>query len=497
MANKQKWLAGAGALVLAFGAGGLMFSGGDEVTEEEMRELASSVENSEEQSGSEGQSSEATEAEEEIEADLTKVAQAFEMIQQNYIDDVEDEKLIEGAIEGMVNELDDPFSDYMDAETAEEFIESLDAQFEGIGAEVSMENGYVTIMSPFNDSPAEDAGLQPNDRIIEIDGEPIEDETLNEAVMKIRGEKGSVVTLTIDRPGTEDTFDVDVERDEIPIETVESETYERNGETVGVLTLNSFSQDTAAHFEEHLDELESEGIQGLVVDVRGNPGGYLNSVEDIGDLIIPGGEPVVQIEDPMGQTMQHISNLEEDKDYPMAAVTNEGSASASEILAAAMMESGGHDVVGESSFGKGTVQQSLDLGDGSELKLSLFRWLTADGNDINEEGVTPTVEVEQPSYFTLPALQVDETFAEDDHDEQIRIAQEILTVLNYDPERTDGYLDGETSAQLEAFQSEQGLSENGELDDETATALHQNILDEVRDPANDAQLQKALELVSE
>ncbi|SES38584.1 carboxyl-terminal processing protease [Salipaludibacillus aurantiacus] len=427
-----------------------------------------------------------------------KVQRAYRMIQESFINDVDETELLDGAIHGMLESLDDPYSVYMDESSARQFMDSLDSSFEGIGAEVSMTNGRVTIVAPFHDSPAEEAGLRPNDQILEIDGENIEGLSLYEAVSKIRGEKGTTVTLTIQRPGVNDPINLDVIRDEIPIETVYSEIVEENGQTIGVLEIRSFSENTAERFEEELAEVESHDLDGLVIDVRGNPGGFLQSVEDIGSLIIPGGEPIVQIEDREGEKIRHLSNLEEDKDYPMVALIDEGSASASEILAAALMEAGGHEVVGKSTFGKGTVQQTLPLGDGSEMKLTLFRWLTSDGNDINEEGVQPTVEVAQPDFFYVSPIDSEETLSLDMTSDHIKNAQIMLEGLDgYDPGRTDGYFDSETEETVKAFQENEGLEVTGEINEETADRLQEAVIEAVRDKENDVQFRKAIELLTE
>ncbi len=426
-----------------------------------------------------------------------RIQQAMEMIQESYVEGVEEEELIEGAISGMLETLDDPYSVYMNESTAEEFMESLDSSFEGIGAEVSMTDGRVTIVAPFRDSPAEEAGLRPNDQILEIDGENIEGLSLYDAVLKIRGEKGTTVTLTIDRPGVSDLMEVDVVRDEIPIETVYGEVVEEDGKQIGVLELRSFSENTAERFEEELTELESQGIDGLIIDVRGNPGGFLQSVEDIGDMIIPGGETVVQIEDRDGGTMEHVSALEEEKEYPIVGLINEGSASASEILAAALHEAGGHELVGTSTFGKGTVQQTLPMGDGSQLKLTLFRWLTSDGNDVNEEGVSPTVEVEQPDYFYASPVDSEETLEIDMLNEHIENAQIMLEGLGYDPERTDGYFDEATEEAVRSFQEDSDLEATGTITEETADSLQEQVIEAVQEKENDVQFQRALELLAE
>ncbi|MBU8908687.1 S41 family peptidase [Desertibacillus haloalkaliphilus] len=428
---------------------------------------------------------------------LVKFGKAYQLINERYVEAVDEEMLLEGAIEGMLGTLEDPYSVYMDRETAQQFMESLDSHFEGIGAEVSMTNGNVTIVAPFRDSPAEKAGLQPNDQILEIDGESIEGLSLYEAVLQIRGEKGSIVNLTIDRQGVNDPIQIDVERDEIPYETVYTDLIEHQGQKVGVIEITSFSEDTSKDFAAGLNQLEEQGIDGLIIDVRGNPGGYLNSVDEIGNLVIPNNEPIVQIQDRSGERVRYLSSLEEAKPYPIIGVIDRGSASASEILAGALKEAGGYDLVGETTFGKGTVQQAIQLGDGSEIKLSLFKWLTSAGNSINEVGVDPTIEVEQPAYFYLSPLHVedDEMLEYDMINQQIANAQEMLKGLGLEPGRTDGYFSSQTEAAVKAFQETQGLEVTGKIGAETASALHQQILEEVRDEANDRQLNTAIELL--
>ncbi|MBB5173428.1 S41 family peptidase [Texcoconibacillus texcoconensis] len=428
---------------------------------------------------------------------LQNIDKAFDMIRGQYFEEVDEQALIDGAISGMVETLDDPYSDFMDEDTAQQFMQSLDSHFQGIGAEVSMMDGYVTIMSPFRDSPAEDAGLRPNDRILKIDGESVEGLSLHDAVLQIRGEKGSTVTLTIDRPGVSGEMEYDVVRDEIPIETVHSEVIREEGKTIGKLELTSFSENTAEDFGDRLQQLESEGIDGLIIDVRGNPGGYLQSVEDIGDMIIPGGETIVQIADREGGVIQEVSELEEEKTYPIVTVIDEGSASASEILAAALKEAGGQEVVGKPSFGKGTVQQALQLGDGSELKLSVFKWLTSDGNFINEVGVEPTVEAQQPEFFYLSplALNEDEQLEFDMNDEKVETAQLMLEATGYDPGRTDGYFNEETEAAVRSFQEDEGLEVNGVIGEKTAAQLHDLIIEAIQDPAHDKQMKTAVDVL--
>lgn len=431
----------------------------------------------------------------ENENDLSKIGQAYNMILSNYVEKVDEKQLIEGAIQGMVSTLEDPYSAYMDEETAAQFNESLESSFEGIGAEVSMMEGKVTIVAPFKDSPAEKSGLKPNDQIIKIDGESIEGLDLYEAVLKIRGEKGTVVTLEVMRPGVTELMNVKVTRDTIPIETVYTDLKEYDNKKLGYIEITSFANDTAEDFIVGLNELEDKGIEGLVIDVRGNPGGLLESVEEILKQLVTKDKPYVQIENRDGEKQRFFSTLEKQKEYPIVVLTNQGSASASEILAGALKEAGGYDIVGEKTFGKGTVQQARDMGDGSNLKLTMFKWLTPDGNWIHKKGIEPTVEAKQPDYFYANPIQFEKELTQNMNNEKIKNAQIMLKGLGFDPGREDGYFSGETVIAVKAFQQANDIEATGTINEKTAGAIEAKVIESIRDPKNDLQLKKAMEVL--
>ncbi|RCW67078.1 S41 family peptidase [Saliterribacillus persicus] len=439
-----------------------------------------------------------TEQEDVSQSDLEKmekVASAFDIIKTSYLEEVEDGALIEGAIQGMLETLGDPYSVYMDQETMEQFNEQIESSFEGIGAEVSMVEGNVTIVAPIKDSPAEEAGLRPNDQILSVDGESIEGMELYDAVAKIRGEKGTTVTLEVRRPGVDDILSIEITRDSIPLETVYAETREQDGKTVGIIELTSFSEKTSERFEEELTKLEEDGIDGLVIDVRGNPGGLLPSVEEILKNFVPKDTPYIQIEDPKGEKSRYFSNIEEPKSYPISVLIDEGSASASEILAIALNEAEDYPTVGTTSFGKGTVQQTVSMGDGSTIKLTRFKWLSPEGNWIHEEGVEPTVEQKQPEYYYTNPIQLEEPFTFNDSDDKISNVQVMLKGLGYEPGREDGYFSEETQQAVEAFQTAEEIEATGEINEETAEVLQTRIIEKIRSGDDDVQLEKAMEVL--
>jgi len=427
--------------------------------------------------------------------ELAKVNKAYSLIKEKYVEDVDSKQLIQGAIDGMLNTLEDPYSVYMDQETVEQFESTISSSFEGIGTEVSMIDGKVTIVSPFKGSPAEKAGLKPKDQIVGVDGEDIVGMDLYDAVLKIRGEKGSTVTLEINRPGVDENLKIDVVRDTIPIETVYKDTKTINGKKAGVLEVTSFAEKTAEDFNKKLAELEKENIEGLVIDVRGNPGGLFTAAQKILENFIPKDEPYVQIANSNGEKQRYFSSLNEEKGYPVVVLIDEGSASASEILASAMKEAGEYDLVGKQSFGKGTVQQPLPMGDGSNLKLTIYKWLTPDGNWIHKKGVEPTVKAELPEFYYTNPIQIDKELKYDQNSDKIANVQKMLEGLGYNPGRKDGYFSRETAAAVKNFQGKQGLEVTGTINEKTASQLQSAVVQKVQNNENDTQMKKALEVL--
>ncbi|MHC5289820.1 carboxy-terminal processing protease CtpB [Bacillus licheniformis] len=427
--------------------------------------------------------------------ELEKIEKAYDLISNEYVEQVDREKLLEGAIQGMLSTLNDPYSVYMDKQTAKRFSDSLDSSFEGIGAEIGMEDRKIIIVSPFKQSPAEKAGLKPNDEIISIDGDSMSGMDLNDAVLKIRGKKGSTVTLKVHRPGMKDQLTFTIKRDKIPLETVFASIKKVQDKPVGYIAISSFSEHTAKDFTAELKKLEKKGIKGLVLDVRGNPGGYLQSVEDILKHFVTKDHPYIQIAERNGNKKQYFSKLKEKKPYPVSVITDKGSASASEILAGALKEAEGYDVVGDPSFGKGTVQQAVPMGDGSNIKLTLYKWLTPKGNWIHKQGIQPTVPVTQPAYFSAGPLQLKEPLKPDMNNNEIKRAQFLLKGLGFVPGREDGYYNESTKKAVMAFQAANKLKQTGIIDQKTANTMNLRIEEKKMDEKNDLQLQAALKVL--
>lgn len=427
--------------------------------------------------------------------ELGKLNAVIELIETKYYEDVDRDELVDGAVSGMMEALDDPYSVYMEKEVAQHFSESIEGSFTGIGAEVTTENGKILVVSPIKGSPAERSGLLAKDVLISVNGESLDGLSLQEAVAKIRGPKGTKAKIVVQRSGFAEPIQLVLIRDDIDVETVYG-TLRPDG--VGVIEIRQFSLNTAKRFKEELEKLEGQGMKGLVLDVRNNPGGVLPVVVEISQLMMKEGATVVQVEDRDGNREKTLAKGGEQKKYKVAVLTNKGSASASEILAGALQEAAGATVIGEQSFGKGTVQVSYNkaLGDGSLVKMTIAKWLTPDGNWIHEKGITPNHIVAPPDLYTVARMNFKETLKPDSLSEQVRSAQIMLHGLGYEPKREDGYFGEETAAAVKKFQQEHSLPATGEIDAATAGALEQAVIKWIQNKENDTQLLEAVKAVS-
>lgn len=424
--------------------------------------------------------------------EFDKLYSAFDTLKADYFKEVDQDKLINGAINGMIEALEDPYSDYMNEDEAKSFHESISSSFEGIGAEITEQDGYIAIVSPLKGAPAEKAGLKPNDKVLSVDGKSLRGMSTTEAVMLIRGEKGTEVKLVIQRPGISEPINVTIVRDTIPIETVYGEMID---DEIAKVQITAFSENTSAELIAILNDLQNQGMKGLVLDLRQNPGGLLNQAISISSLFIPKGEILFKIEDRAGNITETKSNNDSNPDMPLVVLIDKGSASASEILAAAVSESANVPLVGENSFGKGTVQRAKDFPDGSNIKFTTEKWLTPDGNWIHEKGIKPDHEVSLPSYAELPIINPDEKLKLSSASTQVKTAQQMLKALGYDPGRTDGFFDENTEAVVKAFQEDQDLKVNGVLKGDSSLALMKQLREKIQ--KNDTQVKKAVKVLKE
>lgn len=429
------------------------------------------------------------------EDELTQFLRVLDQLQRSHYFYDEGTDLIRGAIDGMIEATGDAYASYYTESEFDSAMEHLQGSFYGIGAEVTSINGDAVIVTPMQGSPAENYGILPGDIIVSVDGEDVRELDLDEVIDRIRGEDGTVVSLELLRAGT--VISIDVTRGRIVNETVTTEIFEEDENTIGYIRVSNFADTTLDDFKAAVDELDDYGIDGLIVDLRNNPGGYLSTVNGMVSYLLPSGQKITSAVDRHGNSEDHLtrgsSNYRLDVD--VLTIINEGSASASELFAAAMMESGGFDVLGTTSFGKGTVQSPVPIGRDGVLQMTIQAWLTPDGHLIDGDGVTPTIEVEASElrYFLHVHLDDEDLLEYDMVHLGVRSAQLILDLLGYEVDRTDGYFDASTVDAVRAFQQDNDLNETGSIDGETATALTMGLRDKARDPAYDDQIQAAIE----
>jgi carboxyl-terminal processing protease len=304
------------------------------------------------------------------------------------------EERVEGAIEGLLDSLGDPHTGYYSVEDQRELREELGAAFEGVGMELGRRDEVLTVIAPVRNSPAEKAGVQTGDRVYKIDGEESLDMDVDEAVTKIRGKAGTTVNLTILREGADEPIEIPVVRARIVVPAVETE---RLAGGPFLIRLSTFSEKSGREFRAALREFADSGAEDLVIDLRGNTGGYLNQAVEIASWFLPAGEVVVTERYGKGVADETLAS----EGYrawsgapDVAILVDGGSASASEILAGALSERAGVKLYGETTFGKGSVQELVELSSGAAVKITIAEWLTPEGRSISENGIEPDVEVE-------------------------------------------------------------------------------------------------------
>jgi carboxyl-terminal processing protease len=263
---------------------------------------------------------------------------------------------------------------------------------------------------------------------------------------------------------------------------------------IGKIEIRQFSSNTAKRFKDELKNLEAKGMKGLIIDVRNDPGGLLQAVVEIVEPFVPNGKPIVQIENRKGEK-EKTASRDGSKTYPISVLINKGSASASEILAGALHDTLGSKLIGETTFGKGTVQVTFEkeMGDGSNIKMTVYKWLTPNGTWINKKGIEPDLVVEQPGYFKALPLSKKSTLKLDMNSDDVKNLQLMLTGLGYTLDRTDGYFGEKTAAAVKEFQRANELPVTGEVDTETANKVEKAIITTIREPKNDAQLKAAIQ----
>lgn len=322
--------------------------------------------------------------------DFNELSSIYDTLVKKFDGEVKPNDTLEGAKAGLVAGLGDPYTVYLKPKEAKDLEDQLNGTLSGVGAEVAIRNNKLTVVSPIVDSPAAKAGVRAGDVIISINGQDSSTMTLDEAVSKIRGPKGSEVTLKIIR-GSSEPIEIKIVRDVITVPSVKSSMKE-NG--IGYIQLTQFGSDTVAKLQQAAADLKAQGATKVILDLRNNPGGYLDGAVDVSSQFLPDGKTVVE-ERRQGRTVERLQTTGGGQlvGLPLVVLINEGSASASEIVAGALRDNKAGQLLGEKSFGKGSVQEVIKLGDGAELKVTVAHWFTPSGQGIDKVGIKPDIEV--------------------------------------------------------------------------------------------------------
>lgn len=320
---------------------------------------------------------------------------AIRVVNDKYIEKpIDQQKILYGAVRGAVAAAGDQYTSFFDPEELESFRTDLKGSFDGIGAEIGKMNNAITIIAPLDDSPAKKAGLQAQDIIVSVNGEPTTDWSTELAAQKIRGQRGTEVTLTIYRQGQDKTFDVKIIRDKIEVKSVKWEFKQVGDKNIAVIKLSRFGEDTKPLFLQAVTEAKARGAQGIILDLRNDPGGYLETAVEVASYWLPKNTLVVKEEHSSGEPILYNSyGYEQLVGLKTIVLINGGSASASEIVAGALKDHGVAQLIGEKSFGKGSVQELIDLPEGGAVKVTVARWITPGGKNLNKEGLVPDIEI--------------------------------------------------------------------------------------------------------
>lgn len=325
---------------------------------------------------------------------LSNFTRVLDLVERNYVEEVDSEKLTDSAIDGMLKTLD-PYSAYLSPERYRELEIGTSGEFGGVGMEVTVEEDVLTVIAPIEGTPAEKAGIKPRDQILAIEGKSTEGMDVQEAVKLLRGPKGSPVKITIKREGEDSPRDVTLVRDKIVVKSVKAELLDNN---IGYIRLTQFQDHTAQELRAAIEQLTAQNgkdLSGLVLDLRNNPGGLLSEAIDVVDEFIDNGLIVSVKGRAADQTREYYATKKGSfQTFPLVVIVNEGSASASEVVAEALQDSHRATILGTKTFGKGSVQTIIKLEDGSGLKLTTAKFYAPSGRSINEVGVTPDVTVE-------------------------------------------------------------------------------------------------------
>ncbi|QNO14443.1 S41 family peptidase [Alkalicella caledoniensis] len=418
---------------------------------------------------------------------LDKILEISGVIDDHYFNDYDWDTIQEGVYRELISSLGDPYSEYLSPKDLENLQISSGRSYGGIGVEVTMNNGRVTVVTPMEGSPGQSAGLLPGDMIVEVDGTNTEGMSLSEVVDLIRGEPDTEVNLGILREGRQDVLKVSIVRGVITSTAVEWDMLQGK---LGYLRITRFAEGADQEFVTALTQLRNEGMEELIIDLRGNPGGYLHIVVNIAQYLVPAGD-VVYMEDKNGVRVRTFGSQLEERGFDVVVLIDENSASASEILAGALKDRDAGTLIGKNTFGKGSVQSILDFDDGSAVKLTIQKYFSPRGNVIDGVGVAPDIEIEQPEAANFPSYSYKGRLEVGSTGLDVVIINRILYFLGFGEDTDDSTFTESTKQALGKFQSANGLAPTGFMDANTAEKLNEKFTAHKKD--NDMQLKEAID----
>ncbi|GEL12668.1 carboxy-terminal processing proteinase [Lapidilactobacillus concavus DSM 17758] len=409
-------------------------------------------------------------------AELSQVINVYHNIQDNYYQKVSKKKLINGAIDGMLTSLDDPFSQYLQSDESTSLNDSVSGSFQGIGAEVQQGKNAIEIVSPIKNSPAAKAGLKSKDLILAINSKSTAKMTVDQAVSQIRGASGSTVTLKIQR-GTK-TFNVTVKRARVDQATVNGESL-AGDRTIGHIQVTTFAENTTSGMKHVIKSLRKQGAKKFIIDVRGNPGGLMNAALSLSSLFLKNKQVIMRVDNRQGSEEVYRAGKKYDNGFkvtePVEILVDNGSASASEIFSAALQENGRAKLVGSKTYGKGTVQTVVPLSSESEMKFTVAKWLTPNKTWINKKGITPDIKADYPALANYALISSDETLKPGAVGNEVKLLQENLHDLGYEVKET-GLYDQQLVNAVKQVQTKAKFADpTGEFDEKTRDALYREV----------------------
>lgn len=325
--------------------------------------------------------------------DFSTFWEAWNKLNQDYVATLDSQKLVYGAITGLLASSGDPYTQFLDPSENKLFKEDFSGNFDGIGIEISSVNNLPTVVAPLSGTPAEKAGIKPKDIILEVDGTKTSDIGFEETISRIRGAKGTVVKLTISRAGEDKPLEISVVRENITVASVTTETKNTSGKKLAYIKIRQFGDDTDDLFTKAVNQAKNDNVDGVILDLRNNPGGYLESAISMASDFLDNGIVVSEVGRDGKQKDSSVSRKAVLPDTKIVVLINSGSASASEIVAGALKDRNRAIIIGEKSFGKGSVQVMENLSDNSAVKITIAKWLTPNGTHIDKVGIAPNIEV--------------------------------------------------------------------------------------------------------